>query len=83
MLHFDKAASSLVCLQELFNGEDVRNMYYLKGILEQSKGSDAASKQAFFSDSYQTRFAMEQHPPDAKPIFDSAKEEFSKLNCPP
>ena len=81
----DKAASSLVCLQELFNGEDVRNMYYLKGILEQSKGSDAASKQAFSSAirikpdlQWNNTFA-----PDAKPIFDSAKEEFSSLNSVP
>ena len=72
----DKAASSLVCLQELFNGEDVRNMYYLKGILEQSKGSDAASKQAFSSAirikpdlQWNNAFA-----PDAKPIFDSPKK---------
>ena len=81
----DKAAASLVCLQELFNGEDVRNMYYLKGILEQSKGEESASKQAFSSAirikpdlQWNNTFA-----PDAKPIFDSAKEEFSNLNSVP
>ena len=81
----DKAESSLVCLQELFNGEDVRNMYYLKGILEQSKGLDAESKQAFSSAirikpdlQWNDTFA-----PDAQPIFDSAKEEFSNLNSVP
>lgn len=81
----DKAESSLVCLQELFNGEDVRSMYYLKGILEQSQGRDAESKQAFSSAirikpdlQWNNTFA-----PDAKPIFDAAKEEFSNLNSVP
>lgn len=77
-----KAESSLVCLQELFNGEDVRQMYYLKGILEQSKGNENASKQAFSSAirikpdlQWNDMFA-----PDAKPLFDSVKEEFSSLS---
>ena len=60
-------------------------MYYLKGILEQSKGSDAASKQAFSSAirikpdlQWNNTFA-----PDAQPVFDSAKEEFSNFeSCP-
>ena len=80
-----KAESSLVCLQELFNGEDVRNMYYLKGILEQSTGNEQASKQAFSSAirikpdlQWNDMFA-----PDAKPLFDSAKEDFSNLSSVP
>ncbi len=81
----NKAETSLVCLQELFNGEDVRSMYYLKGILEQSKGNNAESKQAFSSAirikpdlQWNDMFA-----PDAKSIFDSAKEEFSSLTSVP
>ena len=80
-----KAESSLVCLQELFNGDDVRNMYYLKGILEQSTGNEQASKQAFSSAirikpdlQWNDMFA-----PDAKPLFDSAKEDFSSLSSVP
>ena len=81
----DKAESSLVCLQELFNGEDVRNMYYLKGILEQSQGSDAESKQAF-SSAIRIKPDLQwndMYAPDAKPVFDSAKEEFSNLTSVP
>lgn len=81
----DKAESSLVCLQELFNGEDVRNMYYLKGILEQSQGSDAKSKQAF-SSAIRIKPDLQwndMYAPDAKPVFDSAKEEFSSLTSVP
>ena len=80
-LALNKAESSLVCLQELFNGDEVRDMYYLKGILEQSTGNEQASKQAFSSAirikpdlQWNDMFA-----PDAKPLFDSAKEEFSSL----
>ena len=77
----NKAETSLVCLQELFNADDVRQMYYLKGILEQTQGNDDASQQSFSSairikpDIQWNNF----YSPDAKPNFDAAKSEFSSL----
>ena len=44
-----KAERSLTCLNELFNADDVRQMYYIKGILEQTKGDNQSSKAAFSS----------------------------------
>ena len=65
----------------MFNADDVRQMYYLKGILEQTQGNDEASQQSFSSairikpDIQWNNF----YSPDAKPNFDAAKSEFSSL----
>ena len=74
----NKAETSLVCLQELFNTDDVRQMYYLKGILEQTQGNNDASQQSFSSairikpDIQWNNF----YSPDAKPNFDAENLSF-------
>jgi hypothetical protein len=65
--YLTKAQKQVVCLQERFNPDDVRKMYYLLGILEQFQGNNEASVQAFSS-------AIR---------FDQAKAQFSKLDAVP
>ena len=44
-----QAEDMILCLKELFNADDIRQMYYLRGILEQNIGNNAASIRAFSS----------------------------------
>ena len=83
--YLKKAQKQVVCLQERFNADDVRKMYYLQGILEQFKGDNEASVQAFSSAiRIKPDLAWDQSKsPDAKPNFDQAKSEFSKLDAVP
>ena len=83
--HLEKAQKQVVCLQERFNADNVRQMYFLQGILEQYKGNNEASTQAF-SSAIRIKPDLEwdsSKSPDAKPNFDQAKAEFSKLDAKP
>ena len=44
-----QAEDMMVCLKELFNADDVRQMYFIRGILEQNIGNNTASVRAFSS----------------------------------
>lgn len=77
----EQAKEGLICLQELLQVSDVMQMYYLTGILEQSKGNDLASVQAF-SSAIRLKPDLQwndYYTPDAKPNFDQAKHEFASL----
>lgn len=76
-----RAEKSLVCLNELFNADDVRQMYYIKGILESTKENNEASKAAF-SSAIRIKPDLQWnniYSPDSKPNFDTAKSEYSSL----
>jgi tetratricopeptide (TPR) repeat protein len=80
-----KAESAVGCLQELFNPDDIRQMYYIRGILEYHKGNKDASIQAF-SSAIRIKPDLQWnniYSPDAKPNFDAAKENFIQLQSIP
>ena len=80
-----KAEDIVVCLQELFNADDIRQLYFLRGVLEQSKGNDIASIQAF-SSAIRIKPDMKWntlYSPDARPNFDIAKKSFVQLTAVP
>ena len=81
----ETAEDIVVCLQELFNADDIRQLYYLRGVLEQTKGNDVASIQAF-SSAIRIKPDMvwnEFYSPDARPNFDIAKKSFVQLSAIP
>lgn len=80
-----KSENAIGCLQELFNPDDIRQMYYIRGILEYHKGNKDASIQAF-SSAIRIKPDLQWnniYSPDAKINFDEAKENFIKLQSIP
>ena len=80
-----QAEDLIVCLKELFNADDIRKMYFLRGILEQNKGNQTASIRAF-SSAIRIKPDMQwntMYSPDAKPNFDKAKKAFARLTSIP
>lgn len=83
--NLSKAEDAIGCLQELFNPDDIRQMYYIRGILEYHKGNKDASIQAF-SSAIRIKPDLQWnniYSPDAKPNFDTAKESFIQLQSIP
>ena len=80
-----QAEDVMVCLKEVFNADDIRKMYYLRGILEQNIGNNDASVRAF-SSAIRIKPDMqwnEMYSPDARPNFEQAKKDFGNLNAIP
>ena len=80
-----QAEDIMVCLKELFNADDVRQLYFIRGILEQNIGNNTASVRAF-SSAIRIKPDMQwndMYSPDARPNFEQAKRNFVNLNAIP
>ncbi|MDP6933477.1 MAG: hypothetical protein QGG40_11205 [Myxococcota bacterium] len=74
LAHLDTAEKAIGCLTEPVEPQVAARIYYLRGIIFQSQGKEAAARSAFLqAHLFQPDLTWDEvFPPDARPLFDEA-----------